>query len=369
MFESNIRSKLMAVATSTDVAGPDEWRIDDEIAQLRVWGSDTAYPLPDRSGDWTIGAAESCWLPLSDPTGRISRQHARLVRQDGRWGLKDLRSKNGVREDGVRRDAFPLAPGVEIGLGGVTLIAESPRLCALREVLARLLGWSEQRRGDVDLAVRAVRAAATRSETLLLCGPGDLVAIARHLHRHGLGDDRPFVVADPRRRRTDCNARMAANFDDARSALAAATGGTLCVWHDRQPAGFADVVRAIRGRTARAQLVVCSHALAHGESLIASPIVIPPLEWRASELDRIIDAYVADARADLGGTWSAVDHEWVRRHEAATLPEIEVATRRLVALRATRGSLAHAARRLEMSRPALAEWVSRRSLPAMVSET
>src|SRR4051794_16727833 len=126
----------MLAATGTDVSGGSEWRIDDEVTHLRVWGSDTVYPLPEGAGEWIVGSGEGGWLKLSDPGRRVSRQHARLVRQDGRWGIKDLRSRNGLREDGARRDAILLAPGVEIGIGGVTLIAESPRLCALRDVLA-----------------------------------------------------------------------------------------------------------------------------------------------------------------------------------------------------------------------------------------
>lgn len=346
--------------TGTDVGSTNEWRIDDHITQLRVRGSDTVFPLPPTFGDLTIGAADGCWLRLADP--RVSRLHARLVRQDGRWGIKDLRSKNGVREDGIRRDAFMLAPGTEIGIGGQVLIAESPRLCALRDLLTRLIGWPVQLRGEIDLALRAVRMAALRRERLLLCGEGDLVAIARMLHRHTHGEERVFVMCDPKRGRTARNVRMEANFEDGYTALARAEGGTLCVWQDRLPEGFAEMVAAIRERTARVQLVVCSHQIMPAVSLVASPVVIPPLAQREFELDRIIDAHVMEAQLELGGgALLPGDREWLRSHEAATLPQIDVAVRRLIAIRAS-GSIMAAATRLGMSRAALAEWVQRRKL-------
>jgi hypothetical protein len=108
---------------------------------------------------------------------------------------RPTRAENGFQIRRRRaRDASP--PGVEIGIGGVTLIAESRLLVALRELLARLIGWAEGRRAEVDLALRSVRLAATRRESLPLCGDG--VSIARLLHRHALGDTRLFVVCDPR---------------------------------------------------------------------------------------------------------------------------------------------------------------------------
>jgi len=357
----------MAIVTSKDVDGASEWRIDDEVTQLREWGSVAVHAMPATAGDHIIGAAEGCWLRLVDPTARISRQHAKLTRIQGRWAIKDMRSKNGTRLDGALRGAFAVTPGIEIGLGGVTLIAESARWCALREIVARLIGWSEDRRGEVDLALRSVRVAATRRETLLLCGDGDLVSVARLLHRHALGDDRPFILCDPRRRPTNPKAR-ATVFPGGPDALAAAAGGTLCVWRNRQPIRFAEVVGAIREPDSRVQLVVCSRTLLHGEPVIASPIILAPLARRASELDRIIDAYAADAIAEIGGAFRPADRAWVRTNEAGTLSQIEVATRRLIALRSASGAVARAAQQLGLSHGTLSEWLARRTLPDMRSD-
>src|SRR6185503_8160289 len=146
---------------------------------------------------------------------------------NGRWVLRDLSSKNGLRLDGARRTEIVLEPGAEIGIGGLTLIAESMRSVALRGFLARLLGWRSDRIEVIDHALRSIRMAATRRVALILCGEGDLVPIAGSIHRHSLGHDRPFVVCDPRRRQVGATVRSAENYASGMQALAAAQGGTL----------------------------------------------------------------------------------------------------------------------------------------------
>ena len=104
-------------------------------------------------------------------------------------------------------------------------------------------------------------------------------------------------------------------------------------------------------------------------SLIASPIILPPLAERATELNRIIDEYGDDAVAELGGTFTPSDRERVRLDESGTLARIEKATRRLVAVRAAGGSIRRAASQLGMSRGALSEWLARRTLPVIDDDT
>lgn len=119
--------------TKTDL-GAIEWAINDEVSQLRPWATDTVHSLPDASaGAWDIGAAEDCALQLVDESGQLSRHHARLEREIAGWVVRDLGSKNGIRMDGARRRELLLQPGVELGIGGLALIAESPRLVALRQ--------------------------------------------------------------------------------------------------------------------------------------------------------------------------------------------------------------------------------------------
>lgn len=351
-------------ATRTD-ATADEWLIDDEVTHLREWGTHRIHPLPPIGEAWTIGAADTCALRLSDPTRRVSREHARVFREHSRWAILDLQSKNGTRFDGARRAASPLAPGVEVGIGRITLIAESRRLIALGGFLARLIGWSADRIVAIDHALRAVRTAATRRGLLLVCGEGDLVPIAQGLHRQALGEARPFVVCDPRRGRSAASVRSAASYREGIRAMEAAPGGTVCMWARRLPRDFREVSVALRDPASRVQLVVCTDEPADGRALCADPVVIPPLARRRGEVDRIIDEYARDAIASLGAGvtgFTRGDRDWVIEHSSSSLPEIEKGTRRLVAIRQA-GSLTRAATQLGMSHVALSRWIGRRRLP------
>ena len=351
----------MTIATKTDL-GADAWAIDDEVARLREWGSDVSYPLP-AEGEVTIGSAETCTLLLTDPTGCLSRQHVRLVRENARWIAHDLDSKNGMRLDGIRRPKALLEPGSELGIGGITLIADSPRLIALRGYLARILGWSSDRNEAVDLAVRSVRLATTRQAALALCGDGDLVPIARGLHRYSLGDDRPFVLCDPRRRTTE-QAGQLENYTTGMRAFHAAAGGSMCMWAKRLPRDFAEVTEALRDPGTRVQLILCGQRPPERKELVSAPIEVPPLSSRPDEIERVIDEYAADASAMLraSAAFHKVDRDWVRLHSATSLPEIEKGTLRIVALRVA-GNIARAAQLIGMAHASLGEWIGRRRLP------
>jgi DNA-directed RNA polymerase specialized sigma subunit len=99
-----------------------------------------------------------------------------------------------------------------------------------------------------------------------------------------------------------------------------------------------------------------------------APIVLPPLASRADEIDRIIHEYAHDAMIGLEtprSVFQAADHDWVRAHAASSLPEIEKATLRLVALRASR-NLTEAAERLGMATVSLSRWIDRRAMPMAI---
>jgi pSer/pThr/pTyr-binding forkhead associated (FHA) protein len=359
---------MTEVSTKTDLAA-SEWAIDDSVICLRAWGTDTVRaPPPPPASEWTIGAAETCALQIDDPTGRVSRLHARLVRDGNMWLLRDLGSKNGVRLDGARRPMVVLVPGAEISIGGVTLIAESRRSVELRGFLARLLGWRRDRIAVVDHALRSIRMAATRRVALVLRGNGDLVPIARAIHRRALGADRPFIVCDPRRRQGKATIRSAENYETGLPAFAAATGGSLCVRSLRLPRDFSGVVNALHDPNSQVQLVVCARLSEDCKPHIVVPITVPPLASRADEIDQIITEYAEDAMAELGmprtGFLSA-DRDWVRTHSASSLPDIEKATLRLVAIRESR-NLSSAAARLGMAPVSLSRWIGRRKLPMHV---
>jgi len=353
----------MTIATKTDL-GADAWAIDDDVVRLREWGTEYVHALPlEPNATLTIGSSEACSLQLSDPTGCLSRQHAQLVREATRWIALDLDSKNGMRLDGVRRPKVLLEPGSELGVGGITLIAESARLIALRGFLARILGWSSDRAETVDLAVRSVRLATTRRAALALCGDGDLVPIARGLHRYSLGDDRPFVLCDPRRRTTEHSAPLE-NYTVGMDAFRAAIGGSMCMWVKRLPRDFADVTTALRDPGTRVQLIVCGVRPPDSKELVSAPIEVPPLSSRPDEIERVIDEYAGDAVTALHASASLtpVDRDWVRLHSATSLPEIEKGTLRIIALREA-GNIARAAAMIGMAHASLGEWIGRRRLP------
>lgn len=359
---------MSTVSTKNDPTA-EGWSIDDAIVRLREWGGDRVYMLPS-TGEGLIGTAEECQLRLEDKTERVSRKHARIWREHGRWMIEDAGSKNGLRIDGIRvgRGALSIEPGVEIGIGGLTLLAESARLIALRGFLARVLGWTSGQTVVVDHALRSIRMAAAQRVGLVLSGDAELVAIAHSIHRCALGPDRPFIACDPRRRTSKESVRAVENHEQGIFALEVARGGSLCVWGARLPRDFSQVLRKLREPDTRVQLVYCSNKRESSDGLLSTPIDIPPLARRAGELPRIVDEYARDAIAELGATRAAFtkpDHAWVMEHAATTLGEIEKATLRLTAIR-TYGSIGRAAARLGMASVSLSRWIGRRELPMAV---
>ncbi len=356
---------MSEISTTNDPTG-EGWSIDDAVVRLREWGGDRVHMLP-AAGEGLIGTAEGCQIRLEDRTARVSRKHARIWREHEGWMIEDAGSKNGLRIDGVRLGcgASSIDPGVEIGIGGLTLLAESARLIALRGFLARVLGWTRDRTVVVDHALRSIRMAAAQRVGLVLSGDAELVAIARSIHRCALGPDRPFVACDPRRRTSKESVRAVENHEQGMLALEAARGGSLCVWGSKLPRDFSQVLRKLRDPDTRVLLVYCSNKRESSDGLLSTPIDIPPLARRAGEVPRIIDEYARDAIAELGATRAAFtkqDHAWVMAHAATSLGEIEKATLRLTAIRMC-GSIGRAAAQLGMAHVSLARWIGRRTLP------
>jgi hypothetical protein len=353
----------MDAGTKTDKA-ISGWAIQDEVIRLRRWGTDVVHELPWMSLETlSIGTGKGCSIQIEDRL--VSRLHATLMREDGIWVIRDAGSKNGLRHDGARSDAFLLAPGIEIGIGATTLIAESECSIALWDFLSRLLGWGSDRMNTVDHALRSMRMAAAGRAALILFVDSDPVPIAAALHRHTLGADRPFIVCDPRRRDTVESVRSAKNRSTGIAALEAATGGSMCVRSNRLPTDFSAVASRLRVPNARVQLIVCSE---DGDDPCAGrsvPLVIPPMKDRWKELPRIVDEYARDAADALGvleTNFTAADREWVLKYSASSLSDIEKATLRLVALR-TEPNVNRAAGRLGMAAISLSRWLGRRRLP------
>lgn len=342
-------------ATDTDPAGP-EWLLHDELVRLRQWASDKVFPLPTGIGPFTVGASESCDIQLDDPNRQISRRHAQLERDDAQvWVLRDLGSKNKLRVDGARVELAVLEPGLEIGIGGVTLLAESTRAIALRSFLKRIIGYAGQDEA-VDLALRAIRLATKHRAPLVITSAHDALCVARSIHRLTRGAERPFVLCDPRREVGE------SNYERGLDALANAVGGTLCFRSDRLPDDVSEAMATLRGDKPQVQIFICGPGPRRTKASpawdAASPIVVPPLTSRPpAEIVSVVSAYGSDAVASLGpqAKFSTADRDWVVDHDCATLTDIERAALRLVALRLT-SSMTGAAKLLGLNRQSLSDW-------------
>lgn len=356
----------MQPSTSTTPL-PDEWAINDGVVRLRVWGKDRGYALFADQPDALIGASASCQIQIQDPTRRTSREHAQLLRASDRWVVIN-RSKNGLYRDGAKADKFILTPGVEIGVGSVTLIAESDRLIVLRSMLARMLGWSAASAGPVDLALRAIRLAAQRRSRLVLIG-ADVVPLAEELHRLTLGPARPFVFCNPRRQTSESTWNPMKCVPTGRAALEQAAGGTICLSARLPPSDLRIMMQGLRQPGCQIQLVVCTDRTDEAELFAAAPIVVPPLANRKEELDQIIQEYATDAAGplELGEHWlTTEDYEWMRDH-LFTLAEIQKATIRLAAIKKA-GSMTAGARRLGISHVAMRKWLRTHKFPGSLAE-
>jgi hypothetical protein len=231
----------------------------------------------------------------------------------------------------------------------------------LHGFVARLVGWTREK--EIEQALVSIRLAVARSAHLVLLGAGDLVPIAYALHRRTLGTDKPFVVCDPRRGDTSASVRCPGNHQSGAAAIAAAAGGTLCVCPSRLPRDFAFLAETIRV-AGEVQYVVCGgrDRDLHPLLVVPAPILIPPLRERLDELARIVDEYARDAVMELGAReacFTEGDRAWVMTHAATSLWQIEKATLRIVALRAS-ANMSNAAARLGMAPVSLSRWLGRR---------
>jgi len=246
---------------------------------------------------------------------------------------------------------------------------------ALRSFCARILGWTSDRELVVEHAVRSIELTIDQSAALVVLGEFDLVPVAYALHRRMFGTDAPFILCDRRRDNTPASVRSAMNQGSGVAALEAARGGSLCVRFQRLPRDFSSVVAQLRStEDTRLILVGDGRYDTHPFLVLPAPIRIPSLRVRRQELARIVSEYGADAVAELSareidgrkGSFTEADRQWVIEHCPLTLPEIEKATRRLVALRMS-STLPRAAERLGMAPVSLSRWIDRRELPRVAS--
>lgn len=224
----------------------------------------------------------------------------------------------------------------------------------------RILGWADDRKRVVEHALRALRLAAARRSALVLRREGDLVPLAHALHRLVLGPDAPFVVCNRRREDLPASVRSPTNRGSSVAAFEVATGGSLCVLSFRPPRDLPELLRLVEEPDSRVQLIVC---MRRGRLLTyPRPIEVPPLGVRKAELPRIIQAYADGAIIALRASpscFSQDDHDWVMKHDARSLSDIEKATFRIVALKMS-DSIGQATKVLGMTAVSLSHWLRRR---------
>jgi hypothetical protein len=93
------------------------------FSRLRTRLRRRAVGLPDAAdllhARLTIGRASACELVVGDDT--VSRRHAELRAEDGRWLLRDLGSSNGTWVNGRRVVEAEVRPGDVVQLGAYEL--------------------------------------------------------------------------------------------------------------------------------------------------------------------------------------------------------------------------------------------------------
>ncbi|MEO1237140.1 MAG: ATP-binding protein [Planctomycetota bacterium] len=120
------------------------------------------FELPDHEPQQIGRSSES--LPLKDQT--ISRRHAEMTPDGGRWVLRDLGSSNGTFVNGVRvTDTRTLHPGDQVRAGTTLLVfGEDDAQRKLKSTGVRLAG-----RAEIDTHVE--RTVASNDDSMIMSSP------------------------------------------------------------------------------------------------------------------------------------------------------------------------------------------------------
>ncbi len=80
--------------------------------------------------DWRMGRSETNDITLLDPRKSVSRFHAELREENGRWVFIDLNSQNGSWKDGQRVNRLVLEHGHEVLFGDYKLAFQDVKVAA-----------------------------------------------------------------------------------------------------------------------------------------------------------------------------------------------------------------------------------------------
>src|ERR1051325_39833 len=82
-------SERACTTTDPDSLNVHVWLEHDPVTQLRESTTDVVHTLPEGNGaESMIGSEPSAPLRIVDPSGRVSRRHARLVREGPWWRIE-----------------------------------------------------------------------------------------------------------------------------------------------------------------------------------------------------------------------------------------------------------------------------------------
>lgn len=276
----------------------------------------------------------------------------------------------GLREKG-RDQFYPLARahGASTPQHRTKTRSDDDRERDVRTLCRRIYGSTRARVADVEHATHSLLASVTHGTPIALRGESDLVPIARALHDELFGAQRPFVVCDPRRRDNDGSVRCPPNRTTAADAAHLAVGGSVCVRASRLPHDLNALITSARSQGGTAQLFVCLHQEDPLIDMLCSPIRIPSLACHSKDREKIIEGYIADATRSLGVQRMRISHD--SRHsflwQVRSLPELEKAVRRLVALKSA-PNVSRAAASLKIAPVSLNRWVARRAVAVALDE-
>jgi FHA domain/Domain of unknown function (DUF1707) len=126
LFTARSRGELDALVADVRPPGPLRRTLMRTIAWWSALDRDVraawqrphvpVLALPASEGAVVLGRSRDCDCVLAEPS--VSRRHAALRRDGGRWLLRDLGSRNGTRVNGVRLlDEAEVGPGDRVSFG------------------------------------------------------------------------------------------------------------------------------------------------------------------------------------------------------------------------------------------------------------
>jgi predicted component of type VI protein secretion system len=132
------------------------------VASLRIVGADGSEKVVElRDRKLQIGRGRDNDVVLADPEKGVSRTHAELRFENGRYVIVDLQSQNGTWINGRRVDRSEVPVGAEITIGDyrLTILQETP-LPSMSATAGATIVRSSRDLGDLQLRGPAERPAA-----------------------------------------------------------------------------------------------------------------------------------------------------------------------------------------------------------------